>query len=107
MFNSVDFLWANPPPHQTTTTFFFLFYICERHSKETLKLLISQEQRLTDQLPHSKHTHTPCFLIQKKKDLVRDWGGKDNTIDLNIPHITKAWESRDMRFMYVVETFVV
>lgn len=32
---------------------------------------------------------------------------KDNKIDLNIPHITKAQESRDTRFMYVVEIFVV
>lgn len=44
---------------------------------------------------------------EKKRVGERQRRKKDDTIDLNIPHITKTQESRDTRFMYVVEIFVV
>lgn len=77
---------SDPPQKNTPIP---IFYVCERHSYETLKLLRSQGTKtdFTSQLAPNTHY---AFKGEMEKEEKKAEGGKDNTIDLNIPHITKA-----------------
>lgn len=92
IFNSADFLWADPPHPRKKKTFPFPMSVSSTATR-LWSCSDHREQRLIFLPATSLQTHTMLLKERRKKKQVgerRREGKKDNKIDLNIPHITKA-----------------